>query len=329
MKKILMVLACMISVTFLLGALNATAAEKFPSKAIQIVIPYGPGGGSDISARIFAKHLAKYLPSPIVITNVAGANGRAGEIQVKGAKADGYTLLWQHQTIHMAYATGRADKRWDQTFVPIATPMKAYSALVVPAKAPYKTTGDLVADVEKNPGKIRWGVGLYSSSHFALLDLVQSSKMKVDNIVLLSIPGDKDRVLAMLQGNMEATAITISSVKPYLESGDLKILGVMAEDRYKAYGQYPTCKEQGYQAVNRFDYTLYAPLGLPAERNQILADACMKTAKDPELVKEVDGLWMAPEHYVGDTLIKAIKADYDHVMKLSKDFGILDKEKQK
>lgn len=325
MKKMLMLLACMVSVAFFCGASSATAAE-FPSKTIQIIIPYGPGGGSDISARIFAKYLAKYLPSSIVITNVSGANGRAGEIQAKGSRPDGYTLLWQHQTMHMAYATGRADKRWDEMFVPVASPMKAYSALVVSAKAPYNTTGELVAYVAKNPGQVRWGGALYSNSHFAFLDLVQSSKMKVEDVVLLPIAGDKDRILAMMQGNMEATALTISSVKPYVESGDMKILGVMAEDRYKAYGQYPTCKEQGFEAINRFDYTLYAPMGLPAEPKKILAEACMKTAKDPEFVKEADSLWMAPEYYMGDALLKKLAEDFDHVQKLSQEFGISKKQ---
>ena len=127
---------------------------------------------------------------------------------------------------------------------------------------------------------------------------------------------------------MEATAITVSSVKAYLESGDLKILGVMAEERYKAYEQYPTCKEQGFQAINRFDYTAYAPKGLPEDRRKILADAFLKTAKDPEFVKEVDALWMAPEYYVGDALLKKIGDDFAHVQKLAETFGITKKEKK-
>jgi putative tricarboxylic transport membrane protein len=312
----------LLSGALILSGVGIAKAESFPQKAIQLVVPYGPGGGSDISARIFAKYLEKYLPVKVVVKNITGAAGRNGEVAVKNARPDGYTLLWQHQNLHMAYATGRTREKWDDMYVPVASAVKAYSVIVVSKSSPFNTINDLVKAGMENPGKHSFAAGLLSNSHFAYLDIISHSKAKVSDFHLIPIVGDKNRIVALLQGNADATSVTISSTKPYIDSGDLKVLGVMAPERMKAYKDLPTLKEQGVDAEIVFDYTVWAPLGLANNRTKVLADAIIKASYDPDLEKEMDKLWISVEHLEGDALIKKIKTDFAQYDNLAKKYDI-------
>ncbi|MBN2751708.1 MAG: tripartite tricarboxylate transporter substrate binding protein, partial [Rhodospirillaceae bacterium] len=95
-RKACIVLGTMMAVGLAAG--SAQAAD-FPTKPIQIVVPFKPGGGSDVSARVFSYHLSKYLPVKVIITYISGARGRMCELEVKRARADGYMVLWQHQNL--------------------------------------------------------------------------------------------------------------------------------------------------------------------------------------------------------------------------------------
>jgi tripartite-type tricarboxylate transporter receptor subunit TctC len=303
----------------------ASAAPKFPTKAIKLVVPYKPGGGSDLSARIFAKHLAKYLPEKVIVANISGAAGRTAEIEVKRSRPDGYTLLWQHQTMHMAYATGRSDFNYT-AFDAIASTVKAYSCVVVGKQSPYKTIKEILEAAKAKPKTIRWGAAINGTSHFAYMAIIDAADIDEGIFHLIGMSGDKNRIVAMLQGNMDVSAITLSSVRPYLESGDMKMIGVMAEERSDAYPNLPTLKEQGVNAINRFDYTTWAPKGVDKEIVKILSQAWIKAAKDPKCQKELKAGWMLPEFLAGADLDKFNKDQLDFFVRLAKKFNLYKKK---
>jgi len=311
----------MVSLVLMLGTRGESVADQFPTKAIKLVVPYNPGGGSDLSARIFAKYLSRHLPQPVIVTNVVGAGGMTGEIEVRRSRPDGYTLLWQHQTLHMSFATGRADYNYT-AFDPVASTVKAYSCVVVSKDCPFKNIDEVLKAGKANPGKIRWGVATNGTSHFAYLAIIHEAGMKDSDFHQITVHGDKDRIIAILQGNMDVSAITLSAARPYLDSGDLRMIGVMAEERSDAYPNLQTLAEQGIKAINRFDYTTWAPKGTPKDRIKILADAWIKTIQEAECQKELKAGWMLPEFMTGDKLVQFNKQQFDFFVNLAKKFNL-------
>ena len=296
-------------------------AASFPDKPIQIVVTFKPGGGSDLSARVFAKHLAKYLPVKVVITNIDSARGRMGELEVKRARPDGYTVLWQHQNLHMAYATGRSN--YDYTaFKPFADTVRSDNALIVGKNSPYKTVAELNAAAKAAPGTIRWGAAINGFSHFAFLEYLDATKMSEETFHTIGMSGDKDRIIAMMQGNLDVAIVALSSARPYLESGDLRLLGIMADERSPAYPQLPTLKEQGIDAVFYFDYMSFVPKDTPDDRVRILRDAWLKAAADPELHKDLHDGWMIPTQISGKAFDDYLAKQLKQFMKLAKTYGL-------
>ncbi|MBE0531359.1 MAG: tripartite tricarboxylate transporter substrate binding protein [Rhodospirillales bacterium] len=305
--------------------LSGLMAEDFPSKPVQLVVPFKPGGGSDISARIFAKYASKYLPQKVVVTNIDGARGRAAELEVKRARPDGYMVLWQHQNIHMSVATGRSKYDY-KAFDPVASTVRTDTALVVARNSPLKTAADLNTVAKAKPGTIRWGAAINGFSHFAYLAYLEAVGLDEKHFHTIGMSGDQDRVIAMMQGNLDVAIIALSAARPFLDSGDIVMLGVMAEERSEAYPTLPTLREQGINAPFYFDYMSFVPKGTPSDRIKILQDAWTKAVHDPDCRKELLGGWMIPTDVAGpkfeDYLSKQLKLFTD----LAKKFHLVEEE---
>ena len=300
-------------------------AETFPSKPIQLVVPFKPGGGSDLSARIFAKYASKYLPQKVIVTNIDGARGRAAELEVKRARPDGYMVLWQHQNIHMSVATGRS--KYDHTaFDPVASTVRTDTALVVAKNSPLKTAAELNAAAKAKPGTIRWGAAINGFSHFAYLAYLDAVGLDEKHFHTIGMSGDQDRVIAMLQGNLDVAIIALSAARPFLDSGDIVMLGVMADERSKAYPNLPTLREQGINAPFYFDYMSFLPKGTAPDRIKVLQEAWLKAARDPDCQKELLVGWMIPTEIAGaafdDYLSKQLKLFVD----LAKKYHLVEEE---
>ena len=314
-KKIVFLIAALA----LLGSTSNAQAE-FPDKAIKLVVPYSPGGGSDVSARVVAKHLAKFLPVEVVVTNMTGGSGKVAEAEMMKTKPDGHTLLWQHQILDIAYVTGRSDYTWE-VYQPVCLPARSYMAVVVPKDSPFKSIQDVIASAKAEPGKTIWGMAPLGFSHFAFLAIANAADLDLKMFKLLPMSGDKNRVVAMLQGNMDITSVTASSARPYIESGDLICLGVMADSKLPNEGLF-TLKEKGVNAEIATDYAVFAPKGTPEDRVKILADAFIKCVQDPETVKEMEEQWLYPADYAGEALTKKLTADLEAYKAMAKKYGL-------
>jgi len=162
-KNMILLLACILMVAV---CFESVAAEKpYPNKPIKMVVPYAPGGGSDISARIFANYAEEYFGQPMIVANIAGAGGSVGGQEVLNSKADGYTLFWHHAAMHVAYHTGVADFTWD-SFTPICQGAFSQDVIAVSKDAPWNTIEELMAYIEENPKKVRIGVNIGATTHF-------------------------------------------------------------------------------------------------------------------------------------------------------------------
>ena len=317
MKKVLSALTVSL---FILSSATAWAGQ-FPEKAIKIVVPYGPGGGSDISARLFSKYYKKHLPVDVVVTNLSGGGGRVGETEVLNARADGYTILWQHESMAMGYSTGRAEHTFSD-YTPVAIPLSAYNSVVAAKDAPVQNFQELEAYVKANPKQVAWGFSPLTSSHYMFMKIeVNSPDISLKTVKVIPKNGDKNRIVALLQGNLMVTNVTSTSAKPFLESGDIQMIGLAAPERIEGT-QFKTLKEQGCDAIFGFHYAMLAPKGTPAEAVKLLADAVVETYNDPDFQKDAKKQWLFPMKVVGAELEKALDAASKEIDDLSVRFDV-------
>jgi tripartite-type tricarboxylate transporter receptor subunit TctC len=263
--------------------LAATAwAGEFPEKPIQVVVPWKPGGGSDISARIIGDHMKDILPEPLVVSNIDGAAGLNGALQVHKARPDGYTLLWEHPgNLAVAPMVTKAEFSW-KDFEPVCIAAKGDTALIVRKDSPWKTPAEAFAAIKAEPDKYRWVLALNAVSHFTFLNISYS----VGGLKPMFIPamGDKGRIVSLLSNNGDITTVGYAAVEPYLKSGDLRILAMVNEERSVFAPDVPTLKELGVDASYDFVYSVFAPKGTPAEAIKTLSEAFEKALADPATV---------------------------------------------
>lgn len=257
-------------------------AEKYPEKPIQVVVPWNPGGSSDMSARIIGEKMKKFLPQPLVVSNVTGALGLNGARQVNKARPDGYTILWEHPgNLAVSTMVTKSNFNW-KDFDPICTVVSSDMAMVVPKNSEFKDAKSVFDYIKANPGKVRWSLSPNGVSHFAYLAMVDS--LGDLDAKLIPTSGDKDRIVSLLGDNSDVTCVSYAAAKPYIDSGDLKLLAMVNSERSDLAPDVPTLKEQGVNAAYDYRCSVFAPKGTPEGDKEILIEAFRKTLNDPETI---------------------------------------------
>lgn len=256
----------------------------YPEKAVSFVVPFPPGGRTDLMGRLVTQHLAKHLGKPAVVVNKAGAGGVLGAKEVAGAAPDGYTLGIFSTAVVTAQYT-----------VPTPTDLKDYAAiavvnidpmaLAVKADAQWKTLKDLVEYGSKNPGKLRVGMIPGASAQIFAASFANAAKLQV---VYVPFKGDSDGVAALAGGHIDVHVAVPVSYKALSEAGKVRMLGVAADKRSSMHKDLPTFRENGVDLVIGSFHAVFAPRQTPASVLQTLAGAIDKTMREPELMKQME-----------------------------------------
>ena len=271
-------LACLASV--------ASAQDAYPSKPIALVVPFPPGGVADIVARPVADAMSRFLNSPVVVDNKAGAGGGIGMGYVAKAKPDGYTLLLALSSISIIpeadKVTGRAPLYQLDQFVPIARFTADPTVLAVRAESPWKTVQEFVADAKKRPGAITYGSsGNYGTMHVPMEMFATSADVK-----LLHVPytGGGPAVVALLAGNVDALSTGPSTVIQHVKAGKVRVLATWGDKRLGALPDVPTLTEAGFSTTFFQWAALFAPAGTPEPVLVKLREAARAAAADPRFM---------------------------------------------
>lgn len=275
MRKIILLLVFMMSLA------GFAHAGTYPEKPIQLVVPFPPGGGSDVTARIAVEYVNKYLPQPLVVSNISGGTGSVGATHVLRSKPDGYTLFWEHPTMSTQTASKVVEHSF-RDFDMVCVALRSTFMLVANKRLPIATAPDLMAHMKKHPKQVRWPMSFGAMSHFGYLYVVDGYPGgDALEPKIVSNTGDKERVVALIGDHADATSSSISAVLPYVKSGDVLALGVMSAERSPFLPDVPTLKEQGIDAIYNQIFTLFGPKGMPEEVKQTLAEAFRKGMADP------------------------------------------------
>jgi len=324
MKKRVCEWLALISIFLYLGITNDVLGKEkvFPTKSIQLVSGFGAGGSTSMGGRIVAGTLSEFLGAPVIVLHKTGAGGTLAPTYVAKSKPDGYTLLICNTgPIAIAPAIRPVEyKIEDFEFLGqfAVEPM----GLVVRSDAPWKTLEELVANIKKAPGTLKFAMdGVNTPSNFGM-ELFKSTAggLKIDAVPFVS---GAEMITAVMGGHAQMAYSYMMSAKGPYEGGKLRILAVGMEKRLEEYPDIPTFAEAGYPEVKWGPwYGIAAPAGIPKEVSNKLKDALSKTAQNPEVQKLLNKIGIIPIYKDSAEFTKYIKEEHKKVLKLVKEVGI-------
>jgi tripartite-type tricarboxylate transporter receptor subunit TctC len=244
---------------------NRHALAIYPERGLRIVVPFAPGGGTDLVARTLAREMAKDLGVSVMIENRPGAGTIVGTQAVATSAPDGYTLL-MGTFANAINPSLSAQLPYDphKDFAPVALIARSFNIVVVNPKSSLRTVADLIAAAKANPGKMTFGTfGVGTSAHLAGELFKDMAKV---NLTAVPYKGAAPAITDLIGGQIDMMFTTVASAAPLVESGQLRAIAVTSAERSPAFPQIPTVAEagvRGYAAESW--YGLFVPAGTPSE----------------------------------------------------------------
>ena len=252
-------------------------AADYPSKQIELIVPFSAGGGTDLVSRAFADTAKKYLSQPIGVVNKTGGGGAVGLTDIAMARPDGYKIGTGTSEINMLPHMGLvAFKLTD--FIPIARLNAEPSAISVNAESSWKTYEEFMAYAKANPGKVRIGnSGTGAIWHLAAEALGDKTGIKFSHV---PYEGANPAVTALLGNHIEAVTVSPAEVVNHVKAGKIRILAVMADQRSPTFDQVPTLKEKGVDLTIMTWRGIMVPKKTPKNVVDTLRAAAKKATED-------------------------------------------------
>jgi len=279
-----------------LTPLAALAADTgFPSRPVTLVIPFPPGGATDVNGRVIAQRLGKELGQPVVIENRGGAGTVIGASYVSKAAPDGYTLLISSGTTFTVNPAIRPNLPYDPVkgFEPIGLAGRVGLILLANSEVPVQTVKQFVDYVKASPGKYSYAsYGTGTTSQFAGETILHAAGLKMTHV---PYKGSAPAMTDLMGGQVPFSIDTVSAAIPQLKSGKIKAIAVTTAKRSTLLPDVPTMAESGYPEVNTDTWlVLVAPKGLPADVKAKLEKALAATMADPDTRAKLSAQGLEP-----------------------------------
>ena len=288
-------------------------AQQFPAKEVQIIIPYAPGGATDLVFRALAASTQKYLGKAVVVVNRAGGGGAVGFTEVAQAKPDGYTLVSIITPVTILPHQVKTAFTY-QSFAPIINVVQDPAMLQVRADAPWKTLDEFLGYARANPGMITVGnSGAGGGVHLIALAFEKAAGVKLNHI---PFAGGGPSVTALLGGHVHAVSVSPPEGIAHVKGGKLRIMALFSESRMADFPAVPTVREQGINFSMGQWRGLAAPKGTPPEVIRVLHDAFKKGMEDPAFIKNAADMSVALAYIGPAEFGKLMAADHERYAKL-------------
>jgi len=314
---------CMLGAALLSGAPFA-AAQWTPKMPIRVVVPFAPGGPTDITARHLAKKLTELLGQPVVVDNRAGANGMIGAELVAKAKPDGYTLLMPTSSTMAINPAVYAKMPYDpiKDFAPVTPVVGAPVMMVVTPSFPAKTVKELIAIAKARPGDVVFASsGAGSNLHLALELFRDQAGIKITHV---PYKGAGPAVTDVIGGQAQGMFADLPVLTPFIKAGRLRAMAVAGAERTAMFPQVPALKELGFPRFNaRQWYGMFAPAGTPREIVMKLNETIRQAVASPDVKDRyaeigADVFVSSPEEFA-----VFIKSEIERWHEIVKKYGIV------
>jgi tripartite-type tricarboxylate transporter receptor subunit TctC len=302
-----------------LAAAGAAHAQAWPSKPVTLVVPFPPGGTTDVLARALAEKLTTSLGQTVIVESKPGAGATLGADFVAKSKPDGYTLLMG--AVHHTIAPSVFKKLpydLQKDFAPITTVALVPNVLTVSAANPAKTAADLVAQAKAAPGKLNYG----SNGNGTAQHLIGTQFEAVNGIEIAHIPykGSGPLVTDLIGGQVTMSFDTVTPVLPHIKAGKLKALAVTTGKRSSALPDVPTLAEAGVKGIDTGTwFGLLAPAATPKDIVTRLNTEVVKLLALPEFRKQLEAIGAEPVGNTPEQMAAQIKSDGEKFARLVKD----------
>ncbi len=274
--------------TLLSAATQALAQADYPSRPLRMIVPFAPGGASDLVGRIIQPPMAELLKQQVVVDNRGGAAGNIGVEAAVRATPDGYTFLLGNvgtMAINPVYYT-KFPYRPLKDLIPITQVVDVPGCLVVHPSLPVKSVKELVAHLKANPGKLNYGSPAPSSANRLEMEMfLASTGTKAVQINYKG--GAGPATLGLLGNEVQVMFVTFSSAVNFAKQGRLRMLGVVSPERNPALSEIPTLREQGFDMVVGSWQGLFVPRGTPQPVVNKLYKVGVEMMKDPLVIKRL------------------------------------------
>lgn len=266
------------------------AQDKYPSKPVKVIVPYGPGGATDIVARIIGEHMRDVLGQNFYVENKPGGYGMIAIEDMARSRPDGYTLMIGNvstNAITPVLFKSKLKINYDRDVVPVMRLVDVPAFLLVTTTnfSP-RTVPELIAAIKKNPGQVRYGtvgVGSYPDYDMALF------AKRAGDLVLTGIPnraGAAGVVLDMVMGETQVAFLNVASTAAMVKAGKLRPLAVVNHERLPEYPDVPTMREVGFPDVGTIAWqAMFAPAGTPKDILETIQKASVRAMEGPEAKK--------------------------------------------
>lgn len=264
----------------------AAAQGTFPSKPVKIIVPFAPGGTSELLARMLATKMGEGLGQTVLIENIGGAGSTLGTAAAARAAPDGYTMVFGYSS-GLAIAPGLYPKlAYDPltSFTPIGTVARFYMIMTAHTSVPANTLQELIAHAKANPGKLTYGTAGVGSTLHLMGELLRSTSGI--NITHVPYKGMRPAILDYIAGRIDLAWDASDNLMPLIRDGKIKALAVTSQNRLPILPNVPTVYEAGVPELGVFVWTaLLAPAGLPPEVAARLESELAKALAAPDLQK--------------------------------------------
>lgn len=276
------VLRRVIAVGLLMWGAGAGAASTFPDKSLKIIVPFGPGGATDLTGRVLAESMSQQLGQPVVVENKPGGSTSIGASAVARAPADGYTLLVSGSSTYTVVPALRNDLPYDPltSFDLIGIVADAPMVLVVNEKSPFQSVEELIKAAKASNKELSYATfGPGSAPH-----LIGEMFALAAGIKLMPVPyrGSAPTMMALIGGEINMAVDTLSSALPHIQAGKVRPLAVFSEERVQVLPGVATIKELGLpDATFSGWYAMVAPIGLPDDVRKKLSAVLEQAMQSP------------------------------------------------
>jgi tripartite-type tricarboxylate transporter receptor subunit TctC len=308
-RRLITLLAGIAAAAAALMPFTAAQAQAWPQKPVRFIVPFPPGGATDISARLIAQKLTEMWGQTVVIENRGGAGGGVGATEAARATADGYTLFFPSGSVVTAnqYVYANLSYNPEKDFVPVTNVVSGPQVLVVPANSPYKTVKDLIEAAKAQPGKLTFGhAGIGSQVHLAGENFVNAAKI---NALAVPYKGEGPALNDLVAGQINFMVTNIAAAVGFIGQGRLRALGVTSKSEFGLLPGVPPISKTLPGFENAGWFGIVAPTGTPKEIIQKVYQDTKKALESTEMRARFYVLGLAPVGNTPEEMGRAMKEE--------------------